>query len=256
MLAQTLFLIVTLAIFATSAIAGIAGYARAEAASAAKSLIGPATESALAQYEQTVIAPAIAASYAAGDGSAPPSAAPALNGGTAWAGAQYALASSSAALAAVVSIAPTATSVPACAPAGGATNAGPDVEVDGQCSAFVQESRLSIAITVDAGPPTGATTVASLAHARVTATLRLVAQAPYVMLAGLSDDPAPGDPHEGDVDGFGNALGTFGPPAGPDDTTVHVVYACVPSAPGDCSASAPAPADAPTSLPWTNGNAN
>jgi hypothetical protein len=73
------------------------------------------------------------------------------------------------------------------------------------------------------------------------------------LVAGIADDAPPGAVHEGDDGGYGNALGAFGPPAAPDDTTIHVVFTCTP-AQGDCSASQPAPADRPTSLPWTNGN--
>jgi hypothetical protein len=257
MLAQTLFLIVVIAIVATSAMAGVAGYARAETATAAHALVVPAMETALARYETTTVGPLVAAWVDVGDGSAAPLAAAALNGGATWPTGAYVLAPKApSSLAAAVTIAPTATAVPACAPSGPAVNTGPDVEIDGQCSSFVQESRLSVTITVDVGPPSGASAVAALAHGRFTATLRLVAQPPYVMIAGIADDPAPGDPHEADVDGYGSALGAFGPPPGADDTTIHVIYACTPSAPGDCSASRPAPADSPTSLPWTDGNAN
>jgi len=74
------------------------------------------------------------------------------------------------------------------------------------------------------------------------------------MVAGAKDAVLPGDPHEGDVDGFGNAFGAFAPAQPPPgDTTIHVVYACTPAL-GDCATSMPRPADAPTSLPWTNGN--
>jgi len=256
MLAQTLFLIAMIAIVATSAVAGIAGYARAEAATTAQALLAPARETALARYESAILAPAIAAASQPGDGSAPPPANPALNGATTWSAQQYVLASNgSSPLAVIVTIAPTASSVPACEPGGGSTNAGGDIEREGQCSPFVQESRLSVTLTADAGVPSGTTTVSPLAHARETITLRLVAQAPYVMVAGVSDDAAPGDPHEGDVGGYGNALGAFGPPPSADDTTIHVLFACTPAA-GDCTASQPPPADAPTSLPWTNGNSN
>ena len=255
MLAQTLFLVAIIAIFATSAVAGIAGYARAEAATAAKALIVPSIETALARYESQVIAPTIAAASVRGDGSAPPAAAAPLNGGTAWDAAQYVLAPAAGSpLASVVTITPTATSVPACSPAGGAVNAGTDVEINGQCSPFVQESRLSVAVVVDAGPATSARAVAPIAHGRVTVTMRLFAQPPYVMIAGIKDDPAPGDPHEGDTGGYGNAIRAFGPGLGPDDTTIHVMYACTPGT-GDCSGSNPPSPDQPTSLPWANGNA-
>jgi hypothetical protein len=255
-LAQTLFLIAMIAIVATSTVAGIAGYARAESATAAQALLAPALGSALAQYESNVIAPAIAAASQPGDGTAPPAANAALNGAQAWTAHTYVLAPNApSTLAVVVTVTPSTTSVPACLPTGGATDAGSDVERNGQCSAFVQESRLSLTLTADAGPPSGATTVTAIASARDTVTLRLFAQPPYVMVGGASDDPAPGDPHEGDVGGYGNALGAFGPAPSPDDTTIHVLFACTP-AQGDCSASQPPPADAPTSLPWTDGNAN
>jgi hypothetical protein len=253
-LAQTLFLIAMIAIVATSTVAGIAGYARAESATAAQALLAPAMESALAHYESNVLAPTIAAASQSGDGTTPPPANAVLNGTQTWTAQQYVLAPNAPSkLAVVVTITPTATSVPACQPAGAATNTGSDVERDGQCSAFVQESRLSITMIAEAGPPMGATAVSAIASARDTVTLRLFAQPPYVMVAGVSDDPAPGDPHEGDVGGYGNALGAFGPAPSSGDTTIHVLFACEP-AQGDCSASQPPPADIPTSLPWSNGN--
>jgi hypothetical protein len=255
-LAQTLFLIAMIALVATSAVAGIAGYARAETSTSAAALIAPAIETAIARYEATVIAPAIAAQFNAGDGSAVPRAAPALNGAPVWTTQTYVLAPAAPSpLAVVTTIVPTATVVPACEPAAVSVNSGPDVELDGQCSAFVQESRLSLTIAADAGPLAGTTAVTPLAHGRATVTLRLVAQPPYAMVAGISVDPAPGDPHEGDGGGYGNAVGAFGPVPGPDDTTIHVIFACTPAL-GDCSASHPPPLDAPTSLPWTNGNTN
>jgi hypothetical protein len=253
-LAQTLVLIAMIAIVATSVIAGIAGNARAETATAAKALIAPAEAAGIARYESTVLAPAIVAGLAPGDGSAPPGADAALNGGVAWSTEQDVIASTTAStLAAVVTLMPTSTSVPACLPTGGAVNSGADTETNGQCSPFVQESRLSLDVSVDVGPLAGATSVTPLAHGHTIVTLRLFAQPPYAMVAGESDDPAPGDAHEGDVGGYGNALGAFGPAAAPDDTTIHVIEACTPAT-GDCSVSRPLPADAPTSRPWTNGN--
>jgi hypothetical protein len=253
-LAQTLFLVAMIAVIAISAVAGIAGYARAEAATVAKALVQPAIDAALARYETTIVAPAIAAAYRPGDGSAAPAVAAPLNGGAPWSVQRYVLAPDAPSpLGATVSVTPTSTSVPACLPAGASVNAGPDVENNGQCSNFVQESRLSVTIDAEVGPVSGPTGVAPLAHGVATITLRLFAQPPFVMVAGVADDPAPGDPHEGDAGGFGNALGAFGPSPAPDDTTIHVVYACTPAL-GDCSASSPLPQDLPTTLPWTNGN--
>ena len=117
----------------------------------AQTLVAPAIEAALARYEAAVLAPAIAAGTQPGDGSAPPPANPALEGGTMWAAQQYVLAPDGASpFAAVVTVTPTASSVPACVASGGSTGAGADVERNGQCSAFVQESRLSLTIVADA----------------------------------------------------------------------------------------------------------
>jgi len=55
-LAQTLFLLVMLAIFATSAVAGIAAAARAQTAAAAKALIVPGVETALGRYQRYIAA--------------------------------------------------------------------------------------------------------------------------------------------------------------------------------------------------------
>ena len=243
-----------IAIFAISAVAGIAGYARAETATSARSLIAPAIATAVARYEATVVAPAISTAFQSGDGSASPLVDAALNGAQAWSTQRYVLGPNAPSpLVAVVTIVPTSTSVPACFSESGPANAGADVEVNGQCSAFVQESRLSLVVTADAGPPSGANAVTPIAHGRDTMTLRLFGQAPYVTIAGVKADAAPSDAHEGDSGGYGNATGAFGPVAGAGDTTIHVIYACT-SAQGDCSASNPQPADQPTSLPWTNGN--
>ena len=93
-----------------------------------------------------------------------------------------------------------------------------------------------------------------LAQGRTTVTLRLFAQPPYAAISGIKDVQLPNDPHEGDTGGYANALGTFAPGAAvAGDTTIHVLYRCLPAL-GDCSESAPQPADAPTDLPWTNGN--
>jgi hypothetical protein len=250
MLAQTLLLMALIAIFATSAVAGVAGVARAQAASAAKALIVPGVETALGRYQRYVAA-TIAAQMAAAPatGLAPPPAIPALNGTPPWSEQQTLDAPAAAApLAVAVTILPTARTAPSCA-AGGA---GPDAAVNVQCSAFVQESRLSLEITSDAGLADAGGTVSALAHGRFIVTLRLFAQPPYAIVSGAKDAAAPGDVHEGDDAGWGNAVAAFASPA-PDDTTIHVVYACTPGT-GSCATSNPPPQDAPTTIPWTNGN--
>ena len=72
------------------------------------------------------------------------------------------------------------------------------------------------------------------------------------VVSGVNDAAAPTAFHEGDTGGYGNALPAFGSPTA-DDTTIHVVYACVAGS-GSCATSNPAPQDAPATLPWTNGN--
>jgi len=249
MLAQTLFLTAMLAICALSAIAGVAGTARAQNAAAARALIVPAVETALGRY-QRYVATTIGAQVTTPSGAltAEPDAVPALNAAIAWTPAQYLEAPSPSPLAIAVDVEPTAQTLPAC----GAAGSGPDAAQQLQCSPFVQESRLSLTVTSDAGPVDANGVISSLAHGRYTVTLRLFAQPPYAIVSGVTDAAQPGDYHEGDTAGWDGALPPFGSPT-PDDTTIHVVYACVPGT-GSCTSSNPAPQDAPTTLPWTNGN--
>jgi hypothetical protein len=252
-LAQTIVLVAMLAIFAASAVAGIAGAARAQTANAAKALIVPAVETALGRY-QRYLAATIGAQIAPPPGAAgaPPDDVPALNAGAVWAEQQYLEApAGSGPLFVAVDVRPTAQTTPACnAP----NDSGPDAAVDLQCSPFVQESRLSLSLASDVGPIDANGVVSPLAHGRYTVTLRLFAQPPYAVVTGVKDAADPNGYHEGDVAGWGNALGPFASPGpGPDDTTIHVLYQCTPGT-GSCAASNPAPQDAPTTLPWTNGN--
>lgn len=250
MLAQTLFLIAMLAILAASAVAGIAGAARAQTAAAAKALIVPGVETALGRYQRYVAA-TIGAQIVAppGDLTVAPAAVPALNAGTVWTEQQYLESpAGTAPLRIAVDVLPTAQTIPAC----GGDDSGPDAAVELQCSAFVQESRLSLTLTSDVGPVDANGIVSPLAHGRYTVTLRLFAQPPYAVVSGVNDAAAPAAYHEGDTGGYGNALPAFGSPTA-DDTTIHVIYACVPGT-GSCATSNPAPQDAPTTLPWTNGN--
>jgi hypothetical protein len=172
-----------------------------------------------------------------------------LNGGIAWSEKTYREpAGGDSPLQATIDVRPTAQTIPACAN----DSSGPDIARDLQCSPFVQESRLSLVLTSDAGPAGADGTIAALAHARTIVTLRLFAQPPYSVLAGVKDAADPDGFHEGDTGGYGNALGAFAAPAA-DDTTIHVVYECI-AGTGSCAMSAPSPADAPASVPWTNGN--
>jgi len=250
-LAQTLVLLATSALLAASAVAGIAGVARAQTVAAAKALIVPAIETALGDY-QRLVARTIGAQIAsaAGDPTVAPAPVAALNGGTAWPE-QHALETPAGAapLAIAVDIVPTAQSLPTC---DGNANAGPDLALQLQCSAIVQESRLSLTVQTAVGPLDAGGTVSPLAQNRFTVTMRLFAQAPYAIVSGAKDAAEPTADHEGDTAGWGNALAAFASPP-PDDTTIHVVYSCT-AGTGACATSNPPPADAPTSTPWTNGN--
>ena len=249
MIAQTLVLIALLAIFATSAVAGIAGVARTHNVAAARALIVPGVETALGAYQRYVAT--VIAAQTTGTGDAvlvPPSAIAALNGATPWTTQTTLETLASSSLSVAVSVQPTTQTVPACATSG----SGPDRAVELQCSPFVQESRLSLQITSDAGPADASGVVSPLAHGRFIVTLRLFAQPPYTILSGSKDAAGPDDVHEGDDAGWGGALAAFASPP-PDDTTIHVVYACTPGS-GSCATSNPVPQDAPATLPWTNGN--
>jgi hypothetical protein len=251
MLAQTLVLVAMLAIFGASAVAGIAGTARAQSVAEAKALIVPGVETALGRY-QRYVAGVIGAQVAAVPGAltAQPAAIPALETSSVWNAQQYleAPAEAGSHLRIAVGVVPTAQSVPLC----GGSDGGPDAAIQLQCSPFVQESRLSLTITSDAGPVDANGVVSPLAHGRYTVTLRLFAQPPYAIVSGLADAANPAGYHEGDDAGWTGALPAFASPA-PDDTTIHVVYSCAAGS-GSCAASNPAPQDAPTTLPWTNGN--
>jgi len=248
-LAQTLVLIAMLTICAVSVVAGVAGTARAQSAAEARALIVPGVETALGRYLRYVAATIDAQTGAPGAAlTAAPPPIPALSAVTAWSETQYLEAAAQSPLRIAVDVQPTAQTVPLC----GAAGSGPDVAVEQQCSPFVQESRLSLSVTGDAGPADANGAVSSLAHGRYTVTLRLFAQPPYAIVTGVTDAAQPGGYHEGDTAGWNAALAPFAMPA-PDDTTIHVLYACVAGS-GSCAASNPAPQDAPTTLPWTNGN--
>lgn len=240
MLAQTMVLMAMVLVLALTAASEVAGYARARAAGEAKAQIAPAVEQAVAAY-QRYVAQTIAAQVAAPAGAyaAAPAAVPALNGGTPWLEQRPApyRPDPAGGFSVATDVVPTAQTLPVC---GSATNSGPDVEQNGQCSAFVQESRLSLVVATTVGPTDPSGNVLPLAAGRLTVTLRLFGQPPYSSIVGAQDAMTAADPHEGDVGGTGN-------------TTIHVLYACQPAT-GSCANSAPPGADQPQSLPWANGN--
>jgi hypothetical protein len=249
-LAQTIVLIAAFAILAASVVAGVAGAARAESVEAAKALVVPAVETALGAYLRYVAA-TIAAQVPPpppGAASVPPPDVPALETLGAWSEQRSLVAAPGSLLRIAVDVLPTALSVPSCADGG----SGPDVARQLQCSPFVQESRLSLAVTSDVGPADAGGTVSAIAQNRYTVTVRLFAQPPYAVVSGVKDAAEPGDVHEGDIGGWDGALPAFASP-GPDDTTIHVLYRCTPGT-GSCTVSNPPPADDPTAVPWTDGN--
>lgn len=240
MLAQTMVLMAMVLVLALAGASEVAGYARARAASDAKAQIAPAVEQAVAAY-QRYVAQTIAAQVGAPAGAlaAAPAAIPALNAGTPWLEQRLApyQPDPAAGFSVATDVVPTAQTIPVC---GSATNGGPDVEQNGQCSPFVQESRLSLAVATTVGPTDPSGNVIPLASGRLTVTLRLFGQPPYSAIVGAQDAVTAADPHEGDLGGSG-------------DTTIHVLYACQPGT-GSCANSAPPSADRPLTLPWTNGN--
>jgi hypothetical protein len=254
MLGQTIVLLALVATFAASAVAGIAGATRARTVEAARALVAPATESALAAYLRAVGA-TIAAQTAAAprNALAPPPQIPALAGTEAFAAMRYAERADAGPYAVTVDVTPAAPARPVCAMGVAGTDTGPDLERNGQCSPFVQESRLALEVVAAVGIADAAGAVAPLAHGRATVTVRLFAQPPYAALVGIKDAVAMGAPHDADLGGYGNALGNFLGTLPDGDTTLHVVYACAPAL-GDCAASAPPPADRPTDVRWTDGN--
>ena len=250
-LAQTVFLMAALALFASTAVAGIAAYARTQSAAVAKSHLAPGVEAALAIYEHDVRA-RIASELSVASQSAYSSApvvVPALNGGDAWAEESGILpADGVSAIRVAYDIVPTTAAAPACVPQPGATNGGVDIAENAQCSGFIQESRLSLAIATSAGPLGADGAVTPLAANRFTVTLRLFAQPPYTMIAGVKDSADPATLHEGDSGGWAGANNA----ATAGDTTIHVTYRC--SGDAACATSVPPSLDVTRSLPWSNGN--
>jgi hypothetical protein len=158
-------------------------------------------------------------------------------------------------------VVPTTVAPPACATA--APSSGPDAIAWLQCSGFVQESRLSLVVSVEVLDAAGA---AVLARRDQIITLRLFAEPPYSAVVGRkdsgADNPTSGDAlaqpaHEGDVGG-GTISGVppvaVSPwPAG--GTLIHVRYWCD-NGTGQCANAAPPDPDADLRFDtqWANGN--
>jgi hypothetical protein len=274
MLAPVAFLLTILVLATGVAVAGIGAATRASLHAAAHAAIVPGFHHAVDGY-QAQIAALIASQLAA----APPSAATSVANVTV-APALADPATIAAPARSTESIPPfvvtedvtnTTVRAPSCADSGASApesgaNA-PDTVIAAQCSPWVAESRLSASITVDVWGSDPATNPSAplLAQETETVAYRLVADAPYAMLAGVKTgdardptDDSVVDPsaHEGDADGYSTAVAPVATP--PGDTTIHLTYQCEASATNQACPYTPlanSPGDDPTALPWHNGNA-
>jgi hypothetical protein len=270
MLAPVAFLLTILVLATGVAVAGIGAAARASLHAAAHAAIAPAFHHAVDGY-QTQIAALIAAQLAA----APPDAAssvanvvvpPAL-ADPATIAAPARSTESMPPFVVTEDVANTTLAAPSCASSASDAAGGPDTVVAAQCSPWVAESRLSASITVAVwgSDPAVNPSAPLLAQETETVAFRLVADAPYAMLAGVKTgdardptDDSVVDPsaHEGDADGYSTAVSPVATPSG--DTTIHVTYRCEPSTANQACPYTPlanSPGDDPTALPWQNGNA-
>jgi hypothetical protein len=276
MLAPVAFLLTILVLATGVAVAGIGAAARASLHAAAHAAIAPAFHHAVDGY-QAQIAALIASQLAA----APPEAAssvasvavpPAL-ADPATIAAPARITESIPPFVVTEDVTNTTLAAPSCtdsgatAPGSGNEANDPDTVVAAQCSPWVAESRLSASIVVNVwgSDPAANPGARLLAQETETVAFRLVADAPYAMVAGVKTgdarDPADDsvvDPsaHEGDADGYSTAVAPVATP--PGDTTIHVTYQCQPSAANQACPYTPlsnSPGDDPTALPWQNGNA-
>jgi len=274
MLAPVAFLLTILVLATGVAVAGIGAAARASLHAAAHAAVAPAFHHAVDGY-QAQIAALIAAQLAA----APPRdaansvaavAVPPALADPATVGAPARITESIPPFVVTEDIANTTLAAPSCTDSADAPHLGvdaPDTVIAAQCSPWVAESRLSASITVDVwgSDPAADPAAPLLAQETETVAFRLVADAPYAMLAGIKtgdardptdDSVADASPHEGDADGYSTAVAPLATPAG--DTTIHLTYQCQPSAANQPCPYVPlanSPGDDPTSLPWMSGNA-
>ena len=271
MLAPVAFLLTILMLATGVAIAGIGAAARASLHAAAHAAVAPAFHHAVDGY-QAQIAALVAAQLAAApprdaaSGVAAVAVPPAL-ADPVTIGAPARITEAIPPFVITEDIANTTRAAPSCADSGADDADSPDTVIAAQCSPWVAESRLSASITVDVwgSDPAANPSAPLLAQETETVAFRLVADAPYAMLAGVktgdardptSDSVAVASPHEGDADGYSTAVAPVATP--PGDTTIHLTYQCQPSAANAPCPYAPlanSPGDDPTALPWRNGNA-
>jgi hypothetical protein len=161
-------------------------------------------------------------------------------------------------------VTPTTIAAPQCSPSGQAAQPGSDAIGWLQCDGYIQESRMSLRVTVDVLDPSGHELIVQREHY---VTLRLFAQPPYSAVTGRTDgsavDPignAPtGAPHEGDA--AGDTISGASPRPEPSPfpsggTLIHVEYLCQPGS-ATCALAAPPDPDQHlrSDARWTNGNA-
>jgi hypothetical protein len=255
-LGTTLWLVVVLGVLATVSLDAVASFGRASLHAAADHAVEGAMHDAVAEYQNALQASIGRAapergSYAAAIGALPNPLERTLppDAGTDPAAPRFTLS---------YSVTPTTLAAPACA---GQSPQGPDAVAWLQCDGTVQESRMSLHVTVRVLDAAGAQTIAQRGD---DVTLRLFAEPPYSALVGRKDAAA-GDPtlagapaHEGDlggdtVSGASPAPGTSPWPAG--GTLIHVRYECRDGA-GSCANAAPPDPDGALQpgAGWTNGN--
>jgi hypothetical protein len=265
-LGTTLWFVIALGVLATVLLDAAAMFGRAAVTAAANHAVETAAHDAVADYQnrlQTAIGAIIAQA----------SPAPTLPSPGTYAAALAAMPNpleasrtddqlAATALTLTYRVVPTTLSAPDCGVTGDA--AGADTIAWLQCSDVVDESRLSLQITIDVDDTSGTHT---LAHREEYVTLRLFAEPPYSAPVGRkdggADDPAGAGAldipaHEGDLGGdtvSGAAVPAVSPwPAG--GTLIHVRYACFDGV-GHCANAAPPDPDAAlrSNARWTNGNA-
>jgi hypothetical protein len=260
-LGTTLWLVVVLGLLATVSLDAAASFGRASLHAAADHAVEGALHDAVAEYQNALQASIARAapergSYAAAIGALPNPLERTLppDGGTDPDAPRFTIS---------YSVTPTTVAAPACAPA--AENPpSPDTVAWLQCDATVQESRMSLHVTVRVLDAAGAAIIAQRGD---DVTLRLFAEPPYSALVGRKDAAA-GDPtqagalvvpaHEGDLGGDTVSGASPAPAASPwpaGGTLIHVRYECRDGA-GSCANAAPPDPDGAlrSGAGWANGN--
>ena len=266
MLATALWFVALLGLVAAIALDGAAEFARAGVRAAADHAVEGAMQDAVAQY-QGVLAAAIAglpnAALLNGSagifGGAPPAlglanlSAPSPSSTLAPPGPGQLVVS--------YAVAPTTVAAPVCS----GPHTGGDTIAWLQCHGFVQESRMSLQVTVNVYAPGGDLLAKRMSYV----SLRLFAQPPYSAVVGSEDgsaDAASGSAspvHEGDVGGD-TVAGATPPQPSPwpsGGTLLHVSYRCTdgsgPSGqPYACAGAAPPDPDGALApgVTWSDGN--